>query len=197
MSASARRTLPTRMTIDEFLAWSGSEPGPGWELVDGTPRAMAPASATHGIIQSRIASRLTTHLDARGSPCVVVSEPAVVPRVRARNNMRVPDLVVTCTPIEAEQFAVPDPVLVIEILSPSNEAETWDNIWAYASIPSVREILILHSTKIAGELLRRRADASWPEEPTGIGPDDILTLTSVDLACPLADLYARTHLARG
>jgi Uma2 family endonuclease len=43
---------------------------------------------------------------------------------------------------------VADPVLVIEIPSPSNEVETWANIWAYTTIPTVTEILIVSSTKI-------------------------------------------------
>ena len=60
---------------------------------------------------------------------------------------------------------VPDPVLLIEILSPSNEAQTRANIWAYTTIPSVREILAVHSTRIEAELLRRNPDGSWPEEP--------------------------------
>ena len=32
-----------------------------------------------------------------------------------------------------------DPLLLVEILSPSNEAKTRVNEWAYATIPSVRE----------------------------------------------------------
>jgi Uma2 family endonuclease len=57
------------------------------------------------------------------------------------------------------------PVLIIEILSPSNWPETWTNVWAYTTIPSVREILIVHSTKIGVELLRRDAAGHWPEHP--------------------------------
>ena len=56
---------------------------------------MAPASATHGMIHARLAFLLNQHLYARNSPCVAVIEPAIVPRVRSRSNMRVPDLAVT------------------------------------------------------------------------------------------------------
>jgi hypothetical protein len=37
---------------------------------------------------------------------------------------------------DEEESALTDPVLLIEILSPSNQAETWANVWAYATIPS-------------------------------------------------------------
>ena len=193
MNIATRRKAPHHMTVDEFLAWSGDE---RWELIDGEPRAMAPASATHGLIQARLASLFGQHLDSNRSPCVVVTEPAVQPRVRARSNLRVPDLAVTCSPIEANQIVLPDPVLIVEILSPSNEAQTWENVWTYASLPSVREILVVRLTRIAAELLQRRSDGTWPDEPAALGPDDTLRLDSIGLSCPLSDVYARTHLMR-
>ena len=49
-NAVRRRKAPHHMTVDEFIGWAGDG---RWELVDGEPRAMAPASATHGIIQAR------------------------------------------------------------------------------------------------------------------------------------------------
>jgi Uma2 family endonuclease len=118
-----------------------------------------------------------------------------VPRLRANANLRVPDLGVTCSPNEPGQIVVPDPVLLIEILSPSNEADTRENVWAYATIPSVREILVVHSTRVAAELLRRRPDGTWPEEAEEVRQGGTLRLDSIDLTCPLSEVYARTHLA--
>jgi Uma2 family endonuclease len=92
---------------------------------------------------------------------------------------------------------VPEPVLLVEILSPSNEAETRANIWAYTTIPSVRELLVVHSTRIEAELLRRNADGSWPEQPEIIGSDGDLSLTRIAFAERLAALYRTTALARG
>jgi Uma2 family endonuclease len=135
--------------VDEFIAWASNG---RWQLIDGEPRAMAPASATHGIIQARLAHLLNQHLDAGGSACIAVTEPAITPRVRARSNLRVPDLAVTCSPVEAGQIALPDPVLVVEILSPTNEAETWENVWTYVTIPSVQEVLVLRSAWMAADL---------------------------------------------
>lgn len=194
MNTAVRRRLPHHMTVDEFIAWVGDG---RWQLVDGEPRAMAHTSATHGIIQARLALLVTRHLDTRTNSCVVVMEPAIQPRVRARSNMRVPDLAVTCPPVEAGQIALPDPLLVIEILSPTNESDTWENVWTYVSIPSVHEVLVLRSASIAADLLRRRADGTWPDEPMQIGRGDMLNLECVGLTCPLADLYIGTYLGRG
>jgi Uma2 family endonuclease len=194
MNTALRRKMPHRMTVDEFIAWA---PDDRWELIDGSPRAMAPASATHGIIQARLATILNRQLDAQSRGCVVVTEPAIVPRVRSRSNMRVPDLAVTCSPVEPGQIALPDPLLIVEILSPTNESETWENVWTYVSIPSVQEVLVLRSATIAADLLRRRPDAAWPEEPMQLGANDELPLQCIGLTVPLAELYIGTYLARG
>jgi Uma2 family endonuclease len=194
MSTAMRRKAPHHMTVDEFVVWAGDG---RWQLVDGEPRAMAPANATHGIIQATLAFLLNQHLYTRGSPCVVVTKLAIQPPVRSHSNMRVPDLAVTCSPVEAGQIALSDPLLIIEILSPSNEAETWENVWTYASIPSVQEVLVLRSASIAADLLRRCADGTWPEEPLQIGRADTLHLACIGLSVPLAEVYVRTYLARG
>ena len=61
-----------------------------------------------------------------------------------------------------------DPVLLIEILSPGNQAETWVNVWAYTTIPSVREIVVFRTTAVGALMLRRNADGNWPDRPTEV-----------------------------
>jgi len=153
MAALPKHAL-SRMTVEEFLDWPGDGSGQKFELIDGEPRAMAPASVSHGIIQANVASILRSHLI--GSRCYVVVEPGVIPRVRSDANIRVPDLAVTCEAPDGGQRALTEPILVIIILSPSNESEMRENVWAYTTIPTVREILMLRSTRIAAELVRRR-----------------------------------------
>jgi Uma2 family endonuclease len=190
MVALAR--IPIRMSVAEFLAW---EPGDGraWQLVDGEPQAMSPANRSHGTLQNELGSLIRNHLRAQGSPCTVVTTPGVVPHVNAGMNMRVPDLAVTCAPYEAEETALTDPVLIVEILSPSNQAETWANVWAYTTIPSVREILVLRTATIGAEILRRQPDAGWPQDPEQVTQGH-LDLASIGLRLPLIDIYAGTRL---
>lgn len=183
------------MRLDEFLAWAGQDPEiRGWQLVDGEPVAMAPGSESHAALQAELAAVLRNHLLASNSPCRVLTEPGVVPRVRSDQNYRVPDLAVTCAPPALGQM-ISDPVLAIEILSPSNEAKTRANIWAYTTLPSMQEILALHSTRIEAELLRRGPDGSWPEQPRTLAAGDDLRLESIDLTVTLDALYRTTVLA--
>ena len=190
------RLGPSRMTVAEFLDWEGDETDRKFELVDGEPRAMAPASGTHGTMQITIGSILRAHLRANRPGCRVAAEAGIVPRVRASANVRIPDLAITCVPNEATERALPDPVLIIEILSPSNEAETRQNVWAYASIPSVQEILLVRSTAIVAELLRRQADGDWPAQPQMIEGGADLALDSIGFRAKLGDFYEDTHLRR-
>lgn len=186
---------PARMTVAEFLAWDPADPTRRrWQLIDGEPVAMAPCSEPHGALQAELARLLGNHLLDRNSSCRVITEPGIVPRLRPDRNYRVPDLGVTCAP-PSTGSVVSEPVLLVEILSPSNEAETWANIWAYISIPSVTEILALHSTRIEAELLRRAPGGAWPEQPEVIRRNGLLHLASVDFSTPLAAVYRTTSLA--
>jgi hypothetical protein len=47
------------------------------------------------------------------------------------------------------------PLVLIEILSPSNVSKTRANVRAYRTMPGVAEIVVLHTTMIAAEVLRR------------------------------------------
>src|SRR6516164_5675884 len=176
MSALPKPTL-SRMTVAEFIDWPGDGSELKHQLIDGEIQAMSPASTTHGTIQATLARLLGNHLIATG--CAVVIEPGVVPRVRAEFNMRVPDIAVTGAPDDPASHALIEPILLIEVLSPTNEAETRAKVWAYATIPSVREILLVRSTHIAAELIRRQPDGGWPANPSPIGEEDRLILESI------------------
>lgn len=188
------RPVP-QMTVDEFLAWDGGGHVGKLELVDGVVRAMAPANPTHGTIHARLAYLLTRHLDAKQSPCRVVDAAGIQPRVRKRHNLRIPDILVTCSPDVRGEQTLPDPILLIEILSPGNASRTWDNVWTYVSIPSVHEILVVHSTRIKAELLRKGADGAWPEEAEIIEAGGTIRLASIDCDIFIEDVYAGTYLA--
>jgi len=184
---------PARMTVAEFLEWPGDGSHVRHQLVDGEIRAMAPASIRHGRIQANAVRLLGNHLE--GSRCEVVVAPGVVPRIQSETNLRIPDLGVTCEIDESGQQSLLNPVLLVEILSPSNENETRENVWSYTTIPTVREILLIHSTRVAAELLERQADGEWPTDPRLLGPEDALHLPSIDFSCPLIALYRGTRLA--
>ncbi len=186
-------SVPVRMSVQEFLDWADVTDG-RWELVDGEPRAMTPPLRTHGAIAGELAGYLAVHFRETRSAWSVIVEAGIVPRLLGAHNMRVADLAVARTPYDTEERAVTDPVLIVEILSPSNQADTWANVWTYTSIQSVQEILVVRAHVIGAELLRRRPDGSWPGEPETITDGD-LALDSIGFRVELAALYRTTRLA--
>jgi Uma2 family endonuclease len=184
--------VPDLMTLEEFLTWDAPGPGP-WQLIDGVPQAMAPAGSTHGAIQGNIATLINIHLDQRGSPCVLMTNPGVIPAFRTNRNYFIPDAAVTCSATDIGVPGIRHPVLVIEILSPSNHAETWRNIRAYMLIPSVQEILVIRSDFVSIDLLRRGAGGAWPDDVTTV-TEGTLHLASLELTLPLGALYRRSGI---
>jgi Uma2 family endonuclease len=151
---------------------------------------MAPASPRHGAIQGEAARLIGNRLaDLPGPPCRVIVEPSIQPKVRADWNVRIPDLAVTCAVSDAEDRLLRDPLVVVEILSPSNRSDTWANVWSYTTIPSAWEILVLHTTAIRADLLRREEDGSWPDNPIALTLGDDVALESIDFTTPMAAFY--------
>lgn len=194
MSSTARQ-VPGWMTVEAFFDWANDAAPGRWQLVDGVPVGMAPANATHGAIQANVGYLLTRHLVDSGRRCQTVTEAAVVPRTRSATNLRVPDVAVSGTPIPPRQVPLPDPIVIVEILSPSNEATTRDNVWAYTTIPSVSHILVIHPDAIHAELLTREPNGDWPADPLELGATDRLLFDAIGFGCDMAALYRGTHLA--
>jgi Uma2 family endonuclease len=188
-----KKPLPRDMTVDEFLSWAATVDG-SWQLRDGVPEMMDPAADVHGSIRSELAYLLVAHLRQSGRPCRVVTAPGVIPGVRPRRNMLIPDIGVTCAP-PTRGVPLPDPVAVIEILSPSNKAQKRANIAAFKTIASVLEIMLISSLDVSAELLRRQPDGAWPDRPDMLGADDRLVLASIGFDEKLHDAYRTTVFA--
>lgn len=186
------------MTADEFLDWDGGGHQGKMELVGGRVVAMSPASATHGVIQANIGAALLNHIRAKALPCRVGTETPVLPLMARKKSVRVPDVAVSCAK-RSDSKTLPEPVLTVEVMSPSNERETWDSISSVAGLPSMKEVLVVQSTRIEAEVYRRGHDGIWPAEPNVVVREltGHIRLDSLDLALPLADIYWETHLIDG
>lgn len=197
MTGAMLKTLP-KMTVDQFMDWDGSGHVGKLELVNGEVRAMSPASGTHALIQANLAYLIGLHLRTNKLPCRVGTETPVLPRLDSKANVRAPDLAVTClSTTRGKTF--PDPVLIIEVLSPSHRRETWESIWACATIPTLTEILVVDSESVHVEVYRRDAAGAWPQHPNKDSQNttEQITLESIGADLPLAEIYAGTHFVEG
>ena len=191
---NARSKFPTPpMTVDDFFAWDGGGHAGKLELVEGVVRAMAPASANHSFIQGNIFYAIKHHLRGTGSRCCVGVEAPVIPFLHADKNARVPDIAVTCEPPSESKF-FESPISIVEVLSPTNENETWESAGAIAGLISVKEILIVQSMRVEAEIYTRRDDGAWPVHPVIVSAGGTILLASLGLRFPLNAAYEGTLL---
>ena len=140
MCAAAQK----RMNVDEFLAWAMEQPeGTHYELVSGQIIAMAPERAMHGMVKARLAQYIANAIDAAGLPCRTFVDSMAV-RVNA-NTIYEPDVMVRCgESLHKDAIEVTDPMIVIEVVSPSSaKRDSGSKLADYLSIPSVRHYLIV------------------------------------------------------
>jgi Uma2 family endonuclease len=189
------RTPPPSMTVADFIAWPGDGTGRRYQLIDGEARVISPGSVARAIIHTTLACLVAEHLKAVGSPYSALIRPPVVPRVRAIMNLRTPAIGVTAAPDHPDrQYDVADPILLIEVLTPETAFDIRRNVRACRTIPSVREIAVVHATHIMAETLSRRPDGRWPEKSEDIGSGGSLSFKCIEFSCPLIKVYAQTHL---
>ncbi len=181
------------MTVEEFFTWDGGGHVGKLELIDGVVRAMAPASATHSIIQGNLVYSIGAHLRGRGSPCRVAPEAPIRPAIGNRSsNTRAPDVAVTCAPPSASK-TFDEPVLIIEVLSPGNVDDTWESIRALAPLPTLTEIVVVESETVSIEIYRKDARGAWSETPE-VMTEGVIHLGSIGLDLPIAEVYRGTYL---
>lgn len=190
----ARRERIPGMTVEEFIAWYPDDRRMRWQLIDGVPTAMAPPGTDHARIHGALALQIGLHLERTRPDCVVLIGPGVIPFVESDSNFRIPDLAVTCEPPDGGRD-VKAPRLIVEVLSPSNAHITRQNVWAYTTVPSLLEIVLLEGTRIGAAVYARAASGSWPRTPRELADGDTLELASIGLSVPLRDLYRATTVA--
>ena len=174
-----------RMTVAEFLRWEDGT-DTRYELLAGQPMAIAPPAPPHGFLAARLCARIEGALQSR-RPCMVQIE-AGIARPDRDDTCYVADLAVTCKPPRSGEQLISDPVLIVEVLSPTTGLhDRHTKVADYRRIASVEEILLIDSTSIFAEVLRREGDR-WITEIVR-GPQATLSLASIGLTAIMSELY--------
>jgi Uma2 family endonuclease len=134
------------MTSAEFLAWAVRQPGQ-WELYDGVPVAISPERVAHADTKYRIARALDESIRSAGVPCRFLPDGVLVPIDAGRSFQ--PDALVYCgPPADANALEIPNPVIVVEVLSPSTATrDLRDKLVGYFVVPSIMHYLIVDPDK--------------------------------------------------
>ena len=172
-----------RMTLAEFLDWDDGT-DTRYELIDGQVVAMAPPRDAHGTIVMNLGLALGPSLKA---PCRMVAS-AGITRAERDDSFYVADLAVTCDEPASQRAFLPEPRLIIEVLSRSTAAHDHGRKGEdYRRIASVQEILFVSSDERRAVLWRREARRWVIEDFIG---EASVRLTSVDALIPLSAVYA-------
>jgi Uma2 family endonuclease len=152
-----------RMTVDEFLSWAKNEPG-RHELFRGEVHAMSPEGVGHAERKGAIYTALTMAIRQRGLPCHALPDGATV-RIDATTAYE-PDALVYCgEKLSPQAIEVPNPIIVVEVLSPSTRrVDVSLKLVGYFRLPNVAHYLIVdpaqpsivhHARQANGDILTR------------------------------------------
>jgi Uma2 family endonuclease len=173
-----------RMTVDEYLAWAEEQPG-RYELRDGAVFAMPPEGAGHAERKAAVHAALLAEIRKRKLACYVLPDGMTV-RISDATAYE-PDALVYCgTKLSPTAIEVPNPVIVVEVLSPSTRhIDLSAKLLDYFRLSSIAHYLIvdpdrpriIHHARASGDTILTRivTDGSIVLDPPGIelGMDDI------------------------
>jgi Uma2 family endonuclease len=154
------------MTYEEFLAWADTQEE-AYEYVDGRPRpkwpvdpvtGMSGGTVLHHTIQVSVSQVINQR---RTPPCRV----AVEARLRlADGTRRIPDVALYCGRADKKERGLPEPVLLVEVLSASSaDYDRKAKLDAYKEFETVREVWLVDSERRRVTVWRRsgREESPW------------------------------------
>lgn len=156
------------------------------EFVDGALYAMAGASARHGLVSLNLAAAISNHLPDRCE--VFTADMKLRVKIDAKTFFYYPDVLVSCAPNDRATHFREQPILIIEVLSPSTaRIDRTEKLDAYKTIPSLMEYVIADQDMPQVEVFRR--SNAWVRE--AFYPEHRFTLQSVGLELTTAQIYRR------
>ena len=160
------------------------------ELIHGVMYAMSGASREHNLIAVNVAAAVHAHLVGR--PCEVYSHNMRV-KISDTGAYVYPDVVVACGDVQFEDAEVDtllNPVLAVEVLSPSTEAfDRGAKFSHYRRLPSLQEYVLIAQDRLSVQRFVRQGDVwVWSEVDEMAGA---LELSSIACALPLSAVYAK------
>lgn len=174
------------MTVDEYLVWAEDRPG-RYELEHGKVVAMSPERARHAEVKGAVFMALRSACSRSGGSCRALPDGMTV-RIDDRTAYE-PDALVYCGPrLPGDAVEVSEPVIVVEVLSPSTAyRDVGVKLAGYFRRPSICHYLIIdpdrpilvHHARAAGDLIETR-----------IVSDGMLRLDPPGLALSVADVLA-------
>jgi Uma2 family endonuclease len=175
------------MTVEQFLDWLDGQPGDArYELVDGEIVAMGREAVEHARLKLAATIAFRDGIRRAGAPCeAIIDGPGIL---LADNGYLVPDVIVACGErVEGDSSIVPNPLIVVEVLSAGTrvyDAEV--KLAYYFAIPSIAHYLIVDG-KTRQVLHHRRTGAA--EALTQFSREGDILLDPPGITVPVTALF--------
>ncbi len=179
--AEATAATPVLCEVEDFLAWAEGRTE-RWQFVEGRPVVKAGAPDPHDFVTVNTSLALGERL--QGSPCRPHGPDRGV-RI-GRRNFYLPDVSVSCR--RPDGTFSPEPVLVVEVLSPASERDDRGVKWRnYQQLTSLRHYLLLSQDEPVAELFSR-GERGWIDTRLE-GRDADIPLDALGIGLPMGELY--------
>jgi Uma2 family endonuclease len=166
------------------------------EYFKGEVVAMAGASEAHARISRNLVGELHNYL--KGKSCEVFGSDYRVTTPLFDSYMY-PDAMIVCGPTQKKKDTfdtLTNPSVIIEILSPStHQYDKAKKLLYYLQIPSLKEYIVVDTSKYSVATFRRTDDGTWDISTT----EDIRashTVNTIGLQLPLKDIYYMVSLEK-
>lgn len=172
------------MTSSEFVTWAMEQPkGARYELSGGAVVAMAPERFRHALAKGQLYRRLCDAVERAGVHGQVIPDGMAV--MVDDDTVYEPDAQMRCgPPMPPDAVLITDPVVVIEVLSPSTGVrDSTEKLENYFRIPSVQHYLIVKPETGAIIHHKRQPDGSLLTRITHAG-DIVLDPPGITLTDP-------------
>jgi Uma2 family endonuclease len=179
--------LPTRMTVDEFLAWAVRQEKGRYELFKGRVVMQQPQTWRHAELRVHIYNLLVGAVERAGVPYFAAPDGMTV-RI-SEDEAFEPDALVAPLPKPAElDLEIPNPMLVVEVLSPSSlKRDLADKLAGYSKVPSIEHYLVLDPEEREVIWYRRAAGAGL--QPPARLSEGALGLDPPGISLAVADIF--------
>lgn len=181
-----------RYTVAEYFALEEAS-GTRHEFFEGEVFAMAGESKAHNLIAGNI--YVSLRLALRGRGCQAFMENVQL-AVRREQQYVYPDVLVTCSPHDAQQTRrIESPVLLVEVLSPSTAYyDRGHKFKQYKTLPSLQHYLLVAQNRWLVEWYRRTPGNEWTHTVL-TEPDEEIVVPELNFRLTLAQVYEDTQVA--
>ncbi|MBC7554417.1 MAG: Uma2 family endonuclease [Taibaiella sp.] len=176
------------ITIAEYLDME-EQSATKHEFIEGEVVAMAGASLAHNYIIANLLKEAGVHLD--GGNCDVFPSDLKVTTPFSTSYLY-PDVTIVCGKPELDENSpdtITNPAVIIEVMSPSTQKnDRGYKFFTYMQIPSLKEYILISSTGMEVEHMRKQPDNAW-QITNATGPTGELYIQCIEMRLPFKSLY--------